>query len=184
MRLAVYQAQAASALATMDEVMTGTERVLNTPLPVAYTILISQISWVYVLVLPFQLFNDLRWITIPGSIVATYIIIGLASICSEIENPFGNDVNDLPLDIFCQQLAADLDVMTSSPCPKPSDFINCKDNMVLFPLSKGNCASWKERSMKDIRGALKAKATIAPSTLVEGTRNQVLEKRGLNMESA
>lgn len=47
--------------------MTGTERVLNTPLPLAYTILISQISWVYVLALPFQLYNELEWITIPGS---------------------------------------------------------------------------------------------------------------------
>ena len=47
--------------------MTGTERVLNTPLPLAYTILISQITWVYVLVLPFQLYPELGWITIPGS---------------------------------------------------------------------------------------------------------------------
>lgn len=56
------------ALASLNEVLTGTERVLHTPLPVAYTIAISQIAWVYVLVLPFQLFNSLGWITIPGSI--------------------------------------------------------------------------------------------------------------------
>jgi len=116
-------------------------------------------------------------------LVATYIIIGLASICAEIENPFGNDVNDLPLDVFCQELAADLDIMTSSQCPKPEEFINRSDNMVLYPLSKGNCASWKERNMEDIRGALKAKATIAPATLATGTRHQVLEKRGETAES-
>jgi hypothetical protein len=47
--------------------MTGAERVLNTPLPLAYSILISQITWIYVLVLPFQLFNELGWLTIPGA---------------------------------------------------------------------------------------------------------------------
>lgn len=57
-----------SAVATLNEVLTGTERVLETPLPAAYTIAISQITWVYVLLLPFQLFSYLGWITIPGSI--------------------------------------------------------------------------------------------------------------------
>jgi hypothetical protein len=74
------------------------DRVLATPLPIAYSIAISQITWVYVMLLPFQLWDDLRWITIPGCIFAAYIIIGLASIGREIENPFGHDVNDLPLE--------------------------------------------------------------------------------------
>lgn len=47
---------------------TGTERVLDTPLPIAYTIAISQIAWIYVLVLPFQLYTTLQWVTIPGSL--------------------------------------------------------------------------------------------------------------------
>ena len=33
----------------------GCERVLQTPLPIAYNIAISQITWLYVLMLPFQL---------------------------------------------------------------------------------------------------------------------------------
>lgn len=44
------------------------ERVLDTPLPTAYSIAIAQISWIYILVLPFQLYNALVWITIPASI--------------------------------------------------------------------------------------------------------------------
>lgn len=57
-----------AALNAMNDALSGTERVLNTPLPLAYRIAISQITWVYVLVLPFQLFGELRWITIPGTI--------------------------------------------------------------------------------------------------------------------
>ncbi|EAS30518.2 uncharacterized protein CIMG_05997 [Coccidioides immitis RS] len=174
-RLPVYQSQAGTALYAMEEVMTGTERVLNTPLPLAYTILISQITWIYVLILPFQLVEDLGWITIPGCVVATYIIQGIAAICAEIENPFGNDVNDLPLDIFCEQLAADLDVITSSPPPKPQDFISRRNNLVLQPLSKSGVDAWRQRSIEDLRAALKAKATVAPATMaISGSRGQVL----------
>jgi predicted membrane chloride channel (bestrophin family) len=55
-------------IATLNEVVTGTERVLDTPLPTAYCIAISQIAWIYILVLPFQLYTALEYITIPASI--------------------------------------------------------------------------------------------------------------------
>lgn len=55
-------------LTSMTEVVTGTESVLDTPLPAAYTISIAQITWIYVLVLPFQLYGTLSWVSIPGSI--------------------------------------------------------------------------------------------------------------------
>lgn len=64
----VHQSQAGACLNALEEVMTGNERVLNTPLPLAYTILISQITWLYVLALPFQLVNKLEWVAIPGTI--------------------------------------------------------------------------------------------------------------------
>lgn len=57
-----------TAVATLNEVLTGSERVRDTPLPEAYNIAISQISWIYILVLPFQLTQSLQWLAIPGSI--------------------------------------------------------------------------------------------------------------------
>lgn len=64
----------------MNDVLTGTDRILNTPLPIAYSIAISQITWVYILILPFQLYKSLEWITIPASVFAAYIILGIALI--------------------------------------------------------------------------------------------------------
>lgn len=55
-------------LVSFNEILSGTERVLDTPLPAAYSIAITQISWVYVMLLPFQLYNFLHWTTIPASI--------------------------------------------------------------------------------------------------------------------
>jgi ion channel-forming bestrophin family protein len=58
----------ATGMASLNEVLTETERVRDTPLPEAYVIAISQIAWVYILVLPLQLIGSLGWITIPGCI--------------------------------------------------------------------------------------------------------------------
>ncbi|KAJ5702413.1 hypothetical protein N7488_009961 [Penicillium malachiteum] len=159
----LHQGQAITAMVSLNEVVTGTERVLDTPLPSAYTIAISQIAWIYVLVLPFQLVGFLKWITIPASVVAAYVMIGLATIGSEIENPFGQDVNDLPLDTYCRQIAVELDLITATPPPKVDDFMTRDDNLVMFPLSQSGYNEWKDRSTEDIRAALKAKVVATPS---------------------
>lgn len=172
-------------LNTFNEVLTGTERVLDTPPPAAYNIAISQISWIYVMLLPFQLYRFLLWTTIPASmgkcagvivpnyernianmavpVVAAYIIIGLLTIGSEIENPFGHDVNDLPLTMYCRQIAQELDIITATPPPDVGDFMPRSENLVLFPLSQDGYPMWKERSKEDIRAALRAKVKAGSS---------------------
>lgn len=74
----IHQTWSMNNIGSLADVLTGTERVLNTPLPIAYTISISQITWAYVLVLPFQLYKYLDWVTIPGTMLAAYIILGLS----------------------------------------------------------------------------------------------------------
>lgn len=147
--------------------MASAERVLTTPLPVGYNILISQIVLLYVYLLPFQLFGALQWITIPGTIAAAYIILGLAAIGNELENPFGNDVNDLPLDGYCEELRCELDVLTSRPPVRFGAVVGQRaDGKVLWPLSTSGHAEWKQRSVSDIRSALKAKVLVGKG--VEG----------------
>jgi putative membrane protein len=149
-------------LASLTDTQAGAERVLTTPLPVGYNILISQIVLLYVYLLPFQLYGALGWITIPGTIAAAYIIIGLAAIGNELENPFGNDVNDLPLDHYCADLGAELDIMTSSPAIKFSDLMKERGdiNRPLWPLSTSGHGVWRDRTLADIRSALKAKVVV------------------------
>ena len=141
-------------LNNLSDVLAGTERVLSTPLPEAYSIAISQITWVYVIALPFQLWNSLRWVTIPGTVVGAYIVLGIAAIGREIENPFGYDVNDLPLEKFCNQLASEINVVASRPPPRPEDFINVRGNKVLYSL---DYEAWSQRSEADIRASLKGR---------------------------
>lgn len=152
-----HQVQATQSIFQLNDVLAGTERVLNTPLPIAYTIAISQIAWIYVLMLPFQLWPTLKWITIPGTMAAAYIILGFEAIGREIENPFGNDVNDLPLDDYCNQLASEIDIIASTPAPKPAEFIKRQDNLVLFPFSPNGYSAWASRSVGQIRERLRSR---------------------------
>jgi putative membrane protein len=115
----------------------------------------------YIIMLPFQLYGVLGWVTIPGSIFAAYVILGILLIGREIENPFGNDVNDLPLDHFCMQLAAEIDTISAFRKPKSADWVKNPDNKVLFPISDSGYQAWETRSELRIRTELKAKPGMA-----------------------
>ncbi|KAJ4268876.1 hypothetical protein NW762_002947 [Fusarium torreyae] len=159
-------------LTMMNDCYIGCERVLNTPLPIAYTIAISQITFIYVFVLPFQLFETLQWITIPASIVAAYIIFGLLFIGQEIENPFGHDVNDLPLDVYCDQIAADMDIIASHDKREPDSFLLNNNSMPLYPVSCASTSVWMKRSDEKLRQAIKDK----PSTMFQWRKDIARKK--------
>ncbi|KAF1954920.1 UPF0187-domain-containing protein, partial [Byssothecium circinans] len=161
LKVSIYQTQSLNALNTFNEVLTGTDRILNTPLPIAYSIAIGQITWVYILLLPFQLYKSLGYVTIPASIFAAYIILGIALIGREIENPFGDDVNDLPLDAFCVQIRSEIELIMSRPAPQPSAFLDSDDNEPLYPLSHMNTAGWMSKSIDEIREALSLKVGLS-----------------------
>jgi ion channel-forming bestrophin family protein len=94
----------------------GCERILKTPIPLAYTIHLKQLLLLYCLTLPFQLVSELGWWT--GAIVAliSFTLFGIEEIGIEIENPFGCDPNDLPLDAICETMLRNVeDLMTLSP---------------------------------------------------------------------
>lgn len=169
----MQQTLAYNNLTIMNDVMVGCERVLSTPLPIAYTIAISQITFLYVFLLPFQLIDPLGWVSIPATIAAGYIIFGLLFIGQEIENPFGNDVNDLPLEIYCDQIATDMDVIASHDKREPDAFLFSGNNMPLYPVSCAPAGVWMKRSDEHLRNAIKTK----PQTVFEWRREAALKRR-------
>ena len=169
----MHQTLAYNNIAVLNDVMVGTDRVLNTPLPIAYSIAISQITWVYVFLLPFQLYPTLKWVTIPATIVASYIILGILFIGREIENPFGHDVNDLPLESYCAQIAMDLDTLAAKKRHHNRDWVESLDNKVLYPVSMSSWPVWKTRGEHKVREALRARAEIP----IEARRAMMSQKR-------
>ncbi|KAI0602056.1 Bestrophin, RFP-TM, chloride channel-domain-containing protein [Biscogniauxia sp. FL1348] len=151
----MQQTIAYNGLQALNDVMVNVERVLNTPLPIAYAIAISQITWLYVFLLPFQLILTLGWVTIPATVAASYIILGIFFIGHEVENPFGNDVNDLPLELFCQQIVQDMETISARPKARMADFVENPRNKVLFPYSDSTYGVWAQRPEAVIRSTLR-----------------------------
>ncbi|BAZ19899.1 hypothetical protein NIES4073_07720 [Kalymmatonema gypsitolerans NIES-4073] len=89
------------------------ERILKTPIPLAYAIHLKQLLLLYCLLLPFQLVHNLGWWT--GGIVAlvSFTLFGIEAIGLEIENPFGYDPNDLPLDTICNTMKRNIEDLIS-----------------------------------------------------------------------
>ena len=79
----------------------GCERILRTPMPFAYAIHLRQLMLIYCLILPFELVAKVGWWTGMLTALISFTLFGIEEIGEEIENPFGTDPNDLPLDTIC-----------------------------------------------------------------------------------
>lgn len=117
-RLNTYQLSAMlKLLDTMVDVLGSCERILKTPIPLGYAIHLKQLLLIYCLSLPFQIVNELNWLT--GLVVGliSFTVFGIEQIGIEIENPFGYDSNDLPLDMICRTMQRNIeDLITLAPC--------------------------------------------------------------------
>ena len=82
-------------LTSLTDCLSGLERILNTPIPVAYAFHLEHSVWIYLLALPYQLVGELNWWSIPAVTLASFALLGILGIGDEIENPFGYDYNDL-----------------------------------------------------------------------------------------
>jgi len=65
---------------------------------------IKQCVTLYLFALPMTLVHELGWATVPVITLVAFTFMGIEGIADEIEQPFGNDERDLPLDRYCQDL--------------------------------------------------------------------------------
>lgn len=82
------------------------ERIKNTPIPYSYSTFLKKFIVVYVLTLPFGFVFSLGYIAIPVVVFIFYVLASLEIIAEEIEDPFGVDANDLPLDRLATMIAS------------------------------------------------------------------------------
>lgn len=82
----------------------GCERIRKTPLPFAYVVHLRRALVIYCLTLPFALVETFGWATVLDVLLVAYTFLGIEEIGVEIEGPFGNDDNDLPLEEICETI--------------------------------------------------------------------------------
>jgi putative membrane protein len=84
------------------------DRIVSTPIPFAYAHHIKGFLTIFCFTAPFSLLSTLWWYTPLASVTVAYALYGIDEIGVEIEEPFGYDYNDLPLDEIGEVLGVDI----------------------------------------------------------------------------
>lgn len=78
------------------------ERIKNSPLALSYRAFMRQGIALNLLALPWYIAPEFNyWMSAPLILISSYFLIGLELIAEDIEEPFGKDGDDLPLDTIC-----------------------------------------------------------------------------------
>jgi putative membrane protein len=81
------------------------ERIRNTPLSSSYRALLRHAIAIYLAVAPFYLMEDTGIAGFPMFILAAYFLLGIELVAEEIEEPFGDGGDNLPLEQYCATIA-------------------------------------------------------------------------------
>lgn len=93
----------------------GCERILKTPIPYAYAVHIKQLLMLYLITLPLVLVPVMSWGAILAVGVIAFGLLGIEEAGVEIEDPFGDDPNDLPVENICAVIARDTAALAELP---------------------------------------------------------------------
>ena len=101
--------------ASMDKTFTrmtaaaaSCERIRNTPMPFSYALLLHRTAYMYCFLLPFGLVDTTGFMTPFVVAIVAYTFYGLDALGDELEEPFGLESNDLPLDTICRSIEISL----------------------------------------------------------------------------
>lgn len=91
-------------LTAFTDIIGASERIKNTPIPYSYSAFIKKFIFVYIMTLPFGYVFNLGYYVIPVVVFIFYVLASLELIAEEIEDPFGDDANDLPIDNIARNI--------------------------------------------------------------------------------
>jgi len=73
------------------------ERIKNTVFPAHYSFFVSMIIWLFFLLLPLGLVEDLGWITAPVAFVIAIVFLMIEAMGAAMQDPFENYISDTPM---------------------------------------------------------------------------------------
>jgi ion channel-forming bestrophin family protein len=91
-------------LMSFTDISGACERIKNTPIPYNYGVFIKKFIFFFVMSLPLTWAFDLHYYILPIIAFVLYVLASIELIAEEIEDPFGFDDNDLPLDKTCTNI--------------------------------------------------------------------------------
>ena len=96
-------------LQTFADICGACERIKNTPIPYSYSSFLKKFIFFFVMTLPWGYVFSLGYYTIPVTAFIFYVLASLELIAEEIEDPFGYDENDLPLEKICETIGKNVE---------------------------------------------------------------------------
>jgi len=95
-------------LDSMANGQSACERIINTPTPYPYVVQIRQLLFLYLFTLPVSFQSIFApWVSIGATFLVSFGLLGIEEAGKIIENPFGTDKCDLPLEEFCEKIEKD-----------------------------------------------------------------------------
>jgi ion channel-forming bestrophin family protein len=91
-------------LLAFTDICGACERIKNTPIPYSYSAFLKKFIFFYVMTLPWGYVYNLNYLVIPVVGFIFYVLASLELVAEEIEDPFGTDSNDLPMDKICANI--------------------------------------------------------------------------------
>ena len=86
------------------DIIGACERIKTTPIPYSYSMFIKKFLFIYSITLPVSFIWEVHYWSVPLVMLAFYFLLSVELIAEEIEDPFGQDVNDLPLNELCVKI--------------------------------------------------------------------------------
>ncbi|NOU28448.1 MAG: hypothetical protein HOO96_11140 [Polyangiaceae bacterium] len=97
----------------------GCERIVRTPVPFAYAQHIKSFVLLFCITVPFAMADAMHWATPVAVGVLAFALFGIDEIGVEIEDPFGDDDNDLPIDRIQATIDASTQEIVASRVARP-----------------------------------------------------------------
>lgn len=107
-------------LTRLTDAVGGCERIANTPLPFAYSVLLHRTIYLYSFLLPFGLVELIGALTPLIVAFISYTFFALEALAEEIAEPFGLEPHDLALNAMARDIEISLrEMLGETPLPEP-----------------------------------------------------------------
>ena len=93
-----------SQLSGFLDVCGGCERIKNTPIPYSYSSFTKKFIVIYVITLPIAYAMSIGYMMTFRTVFVFYVLMSLEVLAEEIEEPFNNEENDLPMELIAQNI--------------------------------------------------------------------------------
>jgi len=85
------------------------ERILNTPIPFSYSLFLKKFIFIYTTTLPLAFVTTFGYFSALIATFVFYVLVSMEVLAEEIEDPFGEDDNDLPTNQLCETIRKNVD---------------------------------------------------------------------------